>query len=254
VRGLLVGLVVVFFLVSVAGALAAPPFQATNSEGGTDVLTIMYPGVDRFSLGSNVTLPFMVFNATGKAQTSSSVSCMVTFYSASEGPFRAREALVFNAGRFEVANANMSPAGYYTYGVYCNDSVRGGFVRGSYWVSAGGAQEGDVGPSGIIFLGLIPLVLGLFLLVGGVSLDNDSHPFVKIFLFLSSFVMGFVSMQFGSMAVSRFYNFPEVVDAVGQFTFWFTILWGVLVTYFVIYGVVVMVRQAAQEKDERLRY
>lgn len=252
-RVLMVLLAFVMLLVTVSGAVAQPQFPPFQESSGADVLTLLFPKIDRYALDSNVTLHFYVFNGSGLLLDNDSVSCYIHLYNELDGHLR-KEQMFFDGIDFELRNTNTSHAGYYPYNAWCNDSVVGGFATGAYWVSAGGAKEQGSSPSGILFLAVIPLVIGLFLLIGGVSLSNEEHPFVKIFLFLLSFVMAFVSMQFGSMAVSRFYNYPEVVDAIGSFTLWFTIVWGVLVTYFVIYGIIVMIRQAAQEKDERLRY
>ncbi len=112
--------------------------------------------------------------------------------------------------------------------------------------------EGDVDMIGFIFF--IPLILGFFLLFGGVMMSGEEHPVLKWFLFLVSFPMFIVSLHFATISLVKFFDFPEMQVAIADFVYWSTVMWGVLVTYFIIYGIVVMVRQAAQDKEERLKY
>lgn len=112
--------------------------------------------------------------------------------------------------------------------------------------------EEGVGMIGFIFL--IPLVLGFFLLYGGINMDGEQHPVLKWFLFLFSFPLFIVSVHFATISVAKFYNFPELQNTMANFVQWSTIVWVVIVAYFLIYSIYSMVRTAAEAKKERLRY
>lgn len=112
--------------------------------------------------------------------------------------------------------------------------------------------EEGVGMIGFIFL--IPLIFGFFLVFGGVNMSSEDHPVLKWFLFLLSFPLFLVSLHFATVSLVKFFDFPELQLAIADFVFWSSVVWSFLVTYFIIYGVVTMVRQAAQDKANRLKY
>ncbi len=101
---------------------------------------------------------------------------------------------------------------------------------------------------------LLPMILGIIFLAGAVTLDNEQHKAMKIFLYLLSIVPFFASMHFGLLAVVKFYDFPELQELIGSTTYWVSIIFGLLITYFIIYLFTKMIHQAAQKKKERMKY
>jgi len=101
---------------------------------------------------------------------------------------------------------------------------------------------------------LLPMLLGIIFLIGAVTLDNEQHKAMKIFLYLLSMVPFFTSMHFGLLAIVKFYNFPELQELIGSTTYWVAIIFGLLITYFIIYLFTKMIHQAAQKKNERMKY
>lgn len=100
---------------------------------------------------------------------------------------------------------------------------------------------------------LIPILLGVFCLVGAISL-SDEHTALKIGLFLMSFVTFFGSLWFGGIAVVEVYDMPALQDVIGTTVFWMAILFFMLVSYFMIYMIYVSMKAAAQEKKNKLEY
>lgn len=105
----------------------------------------------------------------------------------------------------------------------------------------------------IAILIIAPLVLGLFLLIGAGSM-SDEHRALRIALFLLSVITFFVSMHFGAVALVKFYRFPELEALLGSTTYWMAWVFGVIVTYFIIYAFYKIVHRAAQKRKEKLHY
>lgn len=100
---------------------------------------------------------------------------------------------------------------------------------------------------------ILPVILGLFLLLGSFFLSEDHTP-LKIFMFLLSMVTVWVSLHFGMVSIVEFYDFPEMQNLIGTTTFWFSSLFVVMVTYFLIYLVYKITEKIGKEKEERLNY
>ena len=106
----------------------------------------------------------------------------------------------------------------------------------------------------IAILILLPMILGMFFLVGGVTLSPDKHPVMKIGLFFFALMTFFISAYWGGIALIRFYNFPEMQDAMSSSIYWIAIIFTTLIFYFIIYAITVMFRNMAREKEDRLEY
>lgn len=100
---------------------------------------------------------------------------------------------------------------------------------------------------------LMPMILGLFLLLGANGLGDD-HAVMRLFMFLLSPIMFIVSLHFGVVSLVKFYNFPELQDAIGNTIYWVGLVLGVIITYFIIYLFIKMVHNIAQDKDDKINY
>jgi len=97
---------------------------------------------------------------------------------------------------------------------------------------------------------ILPMILGLIFVIGAASMGKD-HEILKIFLFLLSGVTFFAS---GSLAVTSGVMPDAMIDTIGIATYALGIIWGVIVTYYIIYLFVKMTHAAAQKKKEKLEY
>lgn len=143
-------------------------------------------------------------------------------------------------------DAGFLEAGVYSASIDCQ--VNSTEYRGECKFSV----EEDVGMLG--FFILIPLILAGLLVWGAGSMDGDEHPVFKWFLFLLAPLFFFVALWFGMLMLVKYYDFPELQNAIGDVVYWFGIVWGVMVVYFIIYGIYKMVHVAAQKRKERLEY
>jgi uncharacterized membrane protein (DUF441 family) len=105
----------------------------------------------------------------------------------------------------------------------------------------------------IAVLILVPLILGLFLLIGSATMGEE-HGILRIFMFLLTFILFFTSLHFGMLGVVKFYNFPELQEAIGSTTYWVGIVFGVIVAYFCIYAIIKMIETIAKRKRQKLEY
>jgi len=112
-------------------------------------------------------------------------------------------------------------------------------------------DEGEIMIIGMIILA--PLILGLMFLIGS-SYLGDEHGIFKIFLFLLSFIPFIVSMNFAVIALVKFFEFTALEEAIGSTIYWFGIIFGVFVIYFIIYAFIKMVKSAATQKQEKMEY
>lgn len=100
---------------------------------------------------------------------------------------------------------------------------------------------------------IIPMLLGLFMLLSSFFLGEE-HRVLKIGLFLLSFIPFFTSMHFGMLSVVKFFNFPELQEAIGSTVYWTGISFTIVITYFIIYLFHKAIRTMGEKKAEELEY
>ena len=100
---------------------------------------------------------------------------------------------------------------------------------------------------------LIPMFLALIFLLGSFFLGED-HVALKIFLFLLSIVPFFLSMHFAMIGAVEFYEIDALKDTIGNATWYISLIFVVLIIYFLIYFIYKAVHTIAQRKKEKLNY
>ena len=143
------------------------------------------------------------------------------------------------------------------FGIYCNFTFN--FTKpGDYYYNVSTGDTGQIllKEEDNMIIGMLilaPLIFGLFLLIGAFSLSQEHAP-LKIFLFLLSIVTFWTSLHFGLIALIKFYDFPELQGLIGSTVYWVAIIFGVLISYFVLYLIAKMTHAAAQKKEKDLEY
>lgn len=128
----------------------------------------------------------------------------------------------------------------------------GEFARNQTWYLT---TEGDSMDKGIISIIIfLPIILSIIFLIGAATLNGEKHPALKIFLFILSIVPFFVSMHLAMVSMVKFYDFQALEEIIGTTTYWVGIIFGLIITYFIIYLIHIGFKQAAQRKTERLEY
>lgn len=113
-------------------------------------------------------------------------------------------------------------------------------------------EEKQMGVLSMIIV--IPLFISVLFFMLSIYLDKKKHPAMKKFFMLLSFVGVFQAYHFGTLSVIKFYNFPELQDAIGTGMLSFgTIFWVVLV-YFIIDFIVAIFKLMAGKKHKTGEY
>ena len=73
-------------------------------------------------------------------------------------------------------------------------------------------------------------------------------------MYLMSLISVFTASWFAMLGIVKFYNFPELQEALGDTVFWAGIVFGVILTYFIIYLFVQAIRYIADSKKEKEEY
>ena len=144
-------------------------------------------------------------------------------------------------------NAGKLKPGVYTAGILCNNTPTQFLGECKFKVE----QEDKMIIAAIIIL---PMILGIIFLVGGATLDPKDHAALKIFLFLLSSFTFILSLHLGMVSVIKFYDFPALEDTIGTATYWFGIVIGIIITYFLIYLIYTSFNKMAQQKQDELKY
>lgn len=102
-----------------------------------------------------------------------------------------------------------------------------------------------------IALILLPVIFGLFAIIGAVTLSQQ-HSAFKIGMFILGLASVLGSLYLGGVIVGT--GHEEIQIALSRTTYWIGIMFAVVIFYFLIYATYVMFKKAAQEKEERLDY
>lgn len=137
----------------------------------------------------------------------------------------------------DVINITVVPYDGFSYGSAGSDS----FVVES-WVTPSEANNFI-----IAIIILLPMLFGFMLLFGAAIMDVE-HGALKLFFMLLAFTMFFVSLHFALVSVNEFYNFGVMESLIGSTTYWVSIVFGVIITYFLIYIFYKGVYLSAQDK------
>lgn len=100
---------------------------------------------------------------------------------------------------------------------------------------------------------LIPLLMGFIVMFAAFSLGED-HNALRIFLFLLTSVMFITSLNYGMLAIVKYYNFPELQNAIGSTTYWFGWVFAVLILYFMIYFIYKITLAVNENKKSKMEY
>jgi len=234
-------LVFLIFLICIASTYAA-----------LDIVSLNHP-VNKYE--NDMDMSFQILNSSGKLLNSSAgeVDCRINIYNDSNKLILINE-LVADNEIMKISTAPTNKTIRYTYNIWCNSSEgEFGYLDSYYDITISGKIETETAKILPALVALLPLFFAIIFLVGAATL-GEKHNVVRVFLFLLSPIFVIVSLHFATLGIVKFYNFPELQDAVGSTLYWVVLLLGVLIAYFIIYGISVMIHTAAQKKEEELEY
>jgi hypothetical protein len=259
-KRVMVALFLVFLLLPVLGtALGDEPsvVDASTQTSHTNELAIIPPPLDTHRIGDPFTFSVQVFDTNGSLVTGTGTSCRLTIYNNTGTP--ELETSLANSTFYYTALINdtlNNEDGQHAYSVWCNQTSVGGYLSGIFILNPSGqpikAYNGDFGPLWTIIL--LPLILVLIMLGGAITLDAEEHGALKIGLFLLSSIPFFLSTWFGTIIVGRYYEIPELINAMGDSAFIVGIVFFVLLLYFIAFFIYVSIKHTAEDKQARLKY
>ena len=100
---------------------------------------------------------------------------------------------------------------------------------------------------------LIPLIMAIVFMIASFS-QSEKHSVLRIYMFLMSLIMFFFAFHFGMLSVVKFMDFPEMQNLIGSTVYWYAILFGGVLLYFLIYMIYVFVKSSAEKKQENIEY
>lgn len=219
-------------------------------------VNVIGPNWQAYKLGANFTFAVQAYDATDTPVTDPLLNCTVLFYNSS-GKELLSQGLAQTGYSYaaSVDSAYFAEQGEYRYSAWCSGLAGSGHSENAIFITPTGRGvnvQQDYTPLAVIVA--LPALLAIILIIGAATLSPEEHGAMKIFLFLASSIPFFVSIWWGLEVIARYYDAPELVDALGSGIFIFGIMFSVLILYVILYFIYKAVRTAAQEKDERLSY
>jgi hypothetical protein len=129
----------------------------------------------------------------------------------------------------------------------CNDGTTGQSVSFRSCVSSvpyktGGDKRNVYGGKDVSFIWVViilPILLGIALMVSA-FIFGPQHAVLKIFLFFCPFLCFFVSMQMAAQTLITYYGFDDLVNIIGDTTYWTAFTLFVLISYIIVYVIVAL--------------
>jgi len=247
-----------FLLILIIPATAVKPVAVAQESLNIEGLQIEFPKILNHQQGQPMNFYFHVFNTSDGVPVVKGISCDLHVYnSTGSHVFLDTKTSVESDEHFDyefqIPANNFSLIQQMSYIMSCNDTVRGGFVSVPFNVNATGQDQSELYFLIIIFI--IPVLLGLFSLVGSYRLDED-HSVFKIGLFLFSMTCFFASLWLSHIIVATLYpTFTALLSFISYLTWVYGIVFSVIIMYFLIYAFAKMIHRAAQkDAEDEIKY
>mgnify|MGYP005847131123 CR=1 FL=1 len=248
-------LLIIFFILLLVVALASAqlPGQVSQSTG----LEIVTAFRQTHKVNDDLIIHAHIYNSTNGVPVITDISCYYHLYNhqlPNNPHISTGELTQYGAGyNVTVSGTLINTTGKYATILWCNSSTIGGYMEYDFDVTTDGLPK-STEPSGLIAVfSIVPLLFAFLFLFGAFSLA-DEHSALRIFLFLLGNMMILLTLYFTTLSVIKFYEFPELQEAVGTTTYWLAWLLVFIVTYFIIYWVWKAFDSAHKRKIERMNY
>ena len=100
------------------------------------------------------------------------------------------------------------------------------------------------------FIIIIPMLIAIFLLVASRFLSERLWP-LKMFLLLAGFVFVFESYRFSTILFAEFYGTSNLIDAIGDSTFYIGMIWVIIISVFLLTFLYDLFQYMAQRKKKK---
>jgi hypothetical protein len=243
------------FLLCVFFVAAAPKFQGTDST--VDALTISYLKNDVYPKGGTFDFHFHLFSSNFSEVNGNNATCRLHIYNDTNEHIGIYIVPADPTGGYEISIGNnvTNRTGMYPYIIYCQATTpkEYGYFSSVFYVTPDGNSDRADAWILVALIIFIPLFLSFLLMKWADSLGQDHNVF-KIFLSLLAFVPIFSALHFGALSVVRYFSWVEMENYLGDFSWWFGIMFFTFIVYFIIYLIIKAIHAAAQKKNEDLKY
>lgn len=229
----------------------------TFSMSGSSLgLVIAYAKNNYFAKGTSFELPFKLYTQNGTAIAPVDVTaCNFVLYDANNT--KIVDYALPDDGTTFYASLNgsvLTELGTYPYILDCSTTGgSGGYLSAFVKINADGKNHSNENPVVLALIAILPMILGIILIIVAATMSED-HSVLKIFFFLLALFMFEISLWIGTVAITYFYVFPAMGEILANITFWYGLVFGVVVMYFLIYALYKMVETARKAKQERMNY
>jgi len=212
----------IIFIIVLNNVIAVKP--GTQISEGDNILEIRIPQADHIQQGADVHVNIHVFNKTTGLSVgeAAGISCYVDLYNQTGAHFISVAELDRDGIEFEldISGSNFTTLGAYSFMIYCNNSILGGFVSGGFEVTTTG-EDHEINNLALAFLIVIPLFISIFFLIVSWMLDPLKYWALKLGLILLGFTFIFQAYHFGNLVISEFFPSENITNAIGDATWIF---------------------------------
>lgn len=240
------------FLLILPIAFSQPPFQEGS---GTDGLHLRISELPAVKVNQAYTLKIHVFNETSGYPITQRASCYLHLYNNSLSHIAEISTnTVDHTFDYELAVSanNFTQEGFYPYIVQCNTSKNGGFIASYIEATVNGYPRNE-NPTLLIAILLLPMIFIGLLLYGSLNMSEEHTP-IKITIWLLIPIFFFLSMHFSLLMLVQYYPIAMLQNLVGSSIYWIGILFGVFLTYFIIYLIYTMIQYSVEKKQKKMEY
>lgn len=242
------------FILLISLVYAVPPQY--NPTTVIPSITVVVPELNCIPKSNDVKLSFDILNSTYARLDNNTTEC--SFASINKyGEINAQGYLNYNSTlgfwQFQLYSQNITHTNRHNYYVHCNSSTEAGYASDIYTVTSTGSCTEVTGQPLAVMI-LIPLIIGLFFIIGAVTLNDEEHNALRIGLFLFALFSIFGSFYIAVQIIVKYYNFPALQNDLTWIMYGFAGLLSVIVFYFLVYIITVAIHTAGEKRDERLKY
>lgn len=172
---------IIIFMILIVGTVivSALPPQAVQSSTGTLGFEIAYPKYSTTKQSTDFDLFLHVFNSSNGIPMNTG-SCQIHLYDGSGEDILEKE-LSKTGYEYNVLikGGNFSNLGIYSYIIYCNSSIQGGFVSGLVEVTTSGVDNSTLIDNKVVYsLFFIIIILGIIVF----RISNNQESLITLFL------------------------------------------------------------------------
>jgi len=254
----LILLLLIVFMLSISIVFAVKPI--TQIAEGDNVLEVRIPQADHLKVGRDVHANIHVFNRSTGLPVSNitGVSCYFDLYNQT-GDHLIEVLELESDGELEweidIAGSNFSATGSYSFIIWCNNSVNGGFVSAGFDVTSTGEDEVVDNMPLVVVGGLLAIIVLYFIVLIRMFSERTmtEHGLVRMLFYLIAFWAVLIPLNILTLFLEH-YAGPEEVIANIEILYEVMIYLNYFITiYFVLWFLIQLLKKVMAPSTNKLR-